>query len=187
VAAANKSQDSDALRNVDRVTGVFVKHGDFVRSLIRFHIKNEAEAEDMFQELFLNLIAKPVPKNVRNIRGFLYKLISDTVKDSFRRSDRYKARIQRYAEHYLQVIGNRPEEGLMDMEEIDKMFSLIERHLPAKEAEAVKLKFRDDIDTIEAARIMGIKPRSVSRYISNGLKKAGQFIGKEQGGNYDSC
>jgi RNA polymerase sigma-70 factor (ECF subfamily) len=182
VAAIKISQKFDSLSNVDRTTGIFDEYGNFIRSIIRFHIKNEAEAEDLFQDLFLSLVAKPIPEEVRNVKGFLYKLISDMIKDAFRRKDRYQARMRRYAERSLRISENRPETGLIDVEETNKMFCLIVRHLPAKEALAVKLRFKDNCDTGETAEIMGVKPRSVSRYVSIGLKRVSHVIEKKQGG-----
>jgi RNA polymerase sigma factor (sigma-70 family) len=187
VAAIKISQKSDSLTNVDRATGIFDEYGDFIRSIIRFHVKNESKAEDLFQDLFLSLVAKPIPEEVRNIKGFLYKLISDMIKDAFRRMDRYQARMRRYAERNLRVAENRPETGLIDVEETNKMFGLIERHLSVKEALAVKLRFKDNCDTGETAEIMGVKPRSVSRYVSIGLKRVSHAIEKKREGNYDKC
>jgi len=186
VAATKLHQKSDASSSVDYAAEVFDEYGDFIRSVIRFHIRNEAEAEDLFQDLFLFLVAKPIPENVRNVKGFLYKLISDTVKDAYRNIDRYQARIRRYAKRNSRIVENRPETDLIDMEETKKMFDLIESHLPAQEALAVMLRYRDDCNTGEVAEKMGVKPRSASRYVSIGLKKIGHVLSKKQGGSYDS-
>ena len=166
----------DALSNVERATELFDEHGDFIRSIIRFHVGNEPEAEDLFQDLFLSMVARPIPEEVRNIKAFLYKLISDSIKDNFRRINRYKTRIRRYAECHLHIVENHPATGLIDVEETIKMFDLIERHLPTKEAMAVTLRFRDNFDTGEVAEKMGVKTRSVSRYVSIGLKKIGLVL-----------
>ncbi|MBW8042260.1 MAG: sigma-70 family RNA polymerase sigma factor [Planctomycetes bacterium] len=179
MAEANIHQKSDALSSVDRVGEVFDEYGDFIRSIIRFHIRNEAEAEDLFQDLFLSLIVKPIPEEVQNVKGFLYKIIYDTVKDSYRRIDRYQARIRKYSKRNLHIVKNHPESSLIDVEETKKMFDLIKRHLPTQEALAVTLRYRDDCDTGEVAEIMGVKPRSVSSYVSTGLKKIGHAFGKK--------
>lgn len=180
---ASINQKSDAPSNVDRAAEVFDKYGDFIRSVIRFHVKDEAEAKDLFQDLFLLLVAKPIPPEVQNVKTFLYKVISDTIKDAFRRIDRYQARIRRYAERNVQAFENRPANVLMEEEETKKMFELIERHLPSYEALAVKLRYRDKCDIEEAAEQMRVKPRTVSRYVSAGLKKIVDVFREEQGGN----
>lgn len=186
MAVTNIHQKSDAPSNVERAAVIFDKYGDFIRSVIRFHIRNEPEADDVFQDLFLSLAAKPIPLEVQNVKGFLYKLLCDTVKDAYRRIERYQSRINRYAKRNLRVAENRPETELISVEETKKMFDLIERQLPTQEALAVTLRYREDYNTGEAAEMMGVKHRSVSRYVSVGLKKIGNAIAKTQGGNYDS-
>lgn len=180
---ASINKKSDAPSNVERVAEVFDKYGDFIRSVIRFHVKNEVEAEDLFQDLFLLLVAKPIPPEVQNVKSFLYKVIYDTIKDAFRRIDRYQVRIRRYAERNVRTIENRPENVLMEVEETKKMFELMERRLPSYEALAVTLRYRDNCDIEEAAEQMRVKPRTVSRYVSVGLEKIRSFFGEKQGGN----
>ncbi|MHC4060082.1 MAG: RNA polymerase sigma factor [Planctomycetota bacterium] len=169
--AASVSQECDTPSNVDRAAEVFEENGDFIRAIIRFYIKHEAEAEDLFQDLFLFLIARPIPSDVRNLRGFLFKVINDTVKDVFRGMERRQSRIHKYAQHNGHVTDNRPENVLMEAEEAKRMFELIERRLPPKEALAVTLRYRDNCDTDEVAKRMGVERRSVSRYVSVGLRR----------------
>lgn len=175
----------DAPSNVDHARQIFEEHGDFIHSIIRFSVRNEALSEDLFQDLFLSLISKPMPEEVQNIRGFLYRVVSDSIKDAFRRIDRYQAKINRYADRRGHIVNNRPEKSLIEVEETKKMFELIERRLPSKEACAVTLRYRNHCDIMEVAEKMGVKPRSVSRYVSVGLKKVRHVFSEKQGGNYD--
>jgi len=165
-------EKSGTRSNVDQATEVFDEYGEFIRSVIDFHVRDETLSDDLFQDLFLFLVSKPIPEEVQNVKAFLYKVITDSVKDTFRRVERYQSRIRRYAERNVRIIENRPENVLMEAEETKKMFALIERHLPQKEALAVTLRYKDNCNTVEVAEKMGIKPRSVSRYVSVGLKKA---------------
>ena len=179
MTTTNIKLKSDAPGNVERATELFVEYGDFIRSIIHFHVRNKTEAEDLFQDFFLSIVAKPIPEEVRNVKGYLYKLITDSIKDAYRRIVRHRTRIRRYAECHLQLVESHPAASLIDVEETTKMFDLIERNLPTKEALAVKLKFRDNCDTEEAAEKMGIKTRSVSRYVSIGLKKISHVLDKK--------
>ena len=171
------------LSNVERAKEIFEEHGDFIRSIISFKVGSETIAEDLFQDLFLALILKPVPRGVQNIKGFLYRLISDNIKDAVRRIDYYKERLYRYSKYRICIIQHRPEHNLMEMEEARKMFRLIEKYLAKKEAMAVKLRYGYDYDTAEIANRMGVETRTVSRYVSVGLSKIRQVLcqqGKEQ-------
>ncbi len=79
------------------------KHGDFIRSVIRFHNRNEAEAEDVFKDFYMFLVAKPIPEEVQDEKGFLYKIISDMIKYADRRNVSYNTLIRRYAERNLNI------------------------------------------------------------------------------------
>jgi RNA polymerase sigma factor (sigma-70 family) len=112
-----------------------------------------------------------VPDDVQSTKGFLYKVISDKITDSFRRMESYKTRISSYAARIENITENSSDKRIIDLEEIEKMFTLIEKTLPQNEARAVILKFRDNFDTTKISKRMRIKSRSVSRYVSVGIKK----------------
>ena len=175
----------DTSNNLGLAMKVFEEHGDFIRMIARFHVKNEAEAEDLFQDFFLFLVSKPIPEEVQNVRGFLYRVVSDKAKDASRRIERYQGRIRRYAERRGRTIENRPDIIVIEAEETKRMFGLIEKHLPQKEALAVTLRYRNNCDTAKVAKKMGVQPRSVSRYVSVGLKKVRQVFGVNRDNSYD--
>ena len=79
---------SDVQRNVGLAEKIFEDHRDFIRSVIRFNVNNEVDVEDIFQDFFLALISKPIPQEVRNMRGFLCRkcnLALGNVEDSVER------------------------------------------------------------------------------------------------------
>jgi RNA polymerase sigma factor (sigma-70 family) len=90
--------------------------------------------------------------------------------------DHYKKRIHRYSDEIDNTAENPPEERIIDIEESEKMFNLVARTLPKNEARAVIFKFKDNCDTTEIAKRMGIRSRSVSRYVSVGIKKLRDII-----------
>lgn len=159
------------------VEKIFAEYGDFVRRIIRFHVRNQVEREDLFQDFFLELISKPIPEDVQNVRGYIYHVVCDNIKDAFRRIERYQKRVQRYGEHHRHIIEDRPENKVIETEEIEKMFELIFRHLPKNEAKAMALRYRHNYNIRETASKMGVRPRSVSRYLSAGAKKLRQVLG----------
>jgi len=177
VPLASINKKGNALSNVGLAEKLFIEHGDFIRSVISFNVKNQALSEDIFQDLFLFFVSNPIPQDVQNVRGFLYRVVSDRVKDAFRRIKQYQRRIHRYAERRRRLTEDSSENIVIEVEEAEKMFELIERRLPPNEALAVTLRYRNSCDTREVAKKMGIKPRSVSRYVSVGLKKIRQVFG----------
>jgi RNA polymerase sigma factor (sigma-70 family) len=162
--------------NLAHAEEVFAEHGDFVRRIIRFHVRNQVEREDLFQDFFLELISRPIPEDVQNVRGYIYHVVHNNIKDAFRRIERYQKRLHRYAEHRRPIIEDRPENDLIETEEIEKMFELIHRHLPKKEAKAMEQRYKHNRNINDTAAKMGVKPKSVSRYLSAGANKLRQVL-----------
>ncbi|MBN1456805.1 MAG: sigma-70 family RNA polymerase sigma factor [Sedimentisphaerales bacterium] len=154
------------------VRELFENHGAFLRIIISLHISNEFDADDFFQELFLFLTLKPIPKNIRSIRGFLNKVVSDRVKDFYRRKGRYSRRISKYAEICRDYSTSySPDSSVISNEESNKVFDFISRNLPPKEAQAVMLRHKYNFNNDEIAERMQINSRSASRYVSVGMSK----------------
>ncbi len=177
MSLVSKKEISNPPSNLAHAEKIFTEHGDFVRRILRFHARNQVEREDLFQDFFLELISKPIPEDVQNVRGYIYHVVCDNIKDAFRRIERYQKRLHRYAERRRHIIEDRPENDLIETEEIEKMFELIHRHLPKNEAKAMEQRYKHDRNISETAAKMGVKPRSVSRYLSAGAKKLRQVLG----------
>jgi RNA polymerase sigma factor (sigma-70 family) len=171
----NLNDDSEG---VDRVTTIFAEHGDFIRAIIRYHAKNEAQVDDLFQDFFLSLLSKPVPTGVQNIKSYLYKAIINDFIDCTRRIDRYQSRIHRYADCLVYSPPQEsPENVLIRKEETDKIVRLIRMRLRRSEAQAVILRHRHNYRIKEIAVEMGVNARTASGYISAGLRKIRGFLG----------
>jgi RNA polymerase sigma factor (sigma-70 family) len=156
--------------NVGTAQQVFEKHGDFIRRIIQFHVGNKPEADDLFQDLFLFLVLKPLPEDIHNIRSLLYRVITARVIDKFRYENRIKALISKYAQR-KELTGEFQEDSLVETEEAERMFSLIQKHLPRNEALVIMLRYKYGFDISETAKRMGVKPRSVSHYLSTAISK----------------
>ena len=125
-----------------------------------------------------------MPGDIRNIRGILYRVWTDRIKDSFRKIDNYQTKIKRYARQHDDLDKTSPENRLIEKEELEKMFKLIHRELPANEARAIELRFKHKRNRNEAAKIMGVDPSTVSRYVSVGIKKVRDTFDENKGGNH---
>lgn len=160
-----------SVRNVNAAQQVFEEHGDFIRRIIQFHVGNKSDADDLFQDLFLFLVSKSLPQDIHNIRGFLYRVITARVIDKFRYENRRKALISRYAQNEKPSLREFPKDLLAETEKTEKVFSLVHKHLPQNEALAITLRYKYDFDISQTAKKMGVKPRSVSRYLSIAISK----------------
>ncbi len=168
---------SKCRNNVGLAAEIFTEYGDFIHTAIRYKVKNETQADDLFQDFFLSLVTSPLPTGVRNIRGYLYRAITNDIIDATRRVENYRNHMLKYAKHLNHPINKRtPENAFIDMEETNKMFGLIKGRLTNSQYQAMALRYRTDHSIKEVAKKMGVKSTSVSRYLSIGLKKIRQSL-----------
>jgi len=169
---------------VERAARIFADHGDFIRRIIRYHVPDEAAADDLFQDFFLSLVASDVPADMENIRGYLYKAITNDVADSTRRVKNYRSRVNGYAERVLSHKSVRTPEDLSAVsEQADIVSQLIDRRLSDMEARAVALRYDGHYDISQTAQRLGINPRTASRYISTAIAKIRDFFSLRTGGD----
>jgi RNA polymerase sigma factor (sigma-70 family) len=153
---------------------VFNEYDAFIRTVIRFRAHDKRQEEDLFQEFFLSLIRKPVPPDVRNIQSYLYRAICNHILDSVRTRDSYHRAVRKYAKEIRIPINSRSRRNAIlqeDAEDKDAMIASFARHLQKREAQAFLLRYRDNFSIGEIAAKMGVNARTVSRYLSEGLKR----------------
>lgn len=161
---------------------LFAEHGDFIRAVILSKIKDEAQADDISQDFFLSLVRKPVPDGVKNVRSYLYKAVTNDTIDAIRRMEAYRIRIHKYSKQFDGFINKtRPGDALSMDEEVDKVLELIKRRLRSSEARAIISRYGNCQSIKEVAEKMRVNSRSVSRYISVGLKRIHQILKVEKG------
>ena len=163
--------------DVDHAAEIFAEYGSFIRAIIRSQVKSETQADDIFQNFFLSLVHKPVPQNVKNIKGYLYRAITNDIIDSARRVERYRNYIHKFSKHHDRPINKRtPEDAFIHMEETNKMIELIKGRLRNNEFQAITLQYKSQYSIKNAAKIMGVKCKSVSEYTSRGFGKIRQSL-----------
>jgi RNA polymerase sigma factor (sigma-70 family) len=168
---------NDNRNKVELASQIFTEYGDFIRAIVLARADNKDQADDIYQDLFLSLASKPIPGNVINIKSYLYRTINNDIADAARRVQRYKAHIQKYNIKIMCSINNSDSrDALIEDEQINKMFNLIQEQLPKSSAQAITLRFRDGRDTKEVAERMGVRRKSVSRYISTGLRRIRKLL-----------
>ncbi|MBN1806571.1 MAG: sigma-70 family RNA polymerase sigma factor [Sedimentisphaerales bacterium] len=162
-------------RNIGLAAEVIAEHSDFIYKVISSQVKNKSRVDDIFQDFFLSLVAKPVPDNVKNIKCYLYKAICHDIVDTQRQVERYKNQIKNYREKYDFSINNSdPENALIKDEQLNNMFDLIKGQLTSSQSQAITLRYETDHTIQQVAEKMGVKKTSVSRYICTGLRKMRQ-------------
>ncbi len=160
----------DAVR---RAVAIFNEYGGFIRDVIRFQTHDRSWQEDLFQEFFLELIRSPVPADVRNVKSYLYRAVVHLILDSVRARDNYRRAVKKYARKKRIPINNRSAGNALieDTEETNAAVAHLARHLQQREAEAFVLRYRDNFSVGEIAKRMGVDTRTVSRYLSESLRR----------------
>jgi RNA polymerase sigma factor (sigma-70 family) len=168
-------------KRVGLAAEVFDRYGDEIRALIHFNIKDKSKVDDIFQNFFVSIVHKPIPPDIEDIKGYLYRAVTNDVIDVSRQKKCHQDHIKKYAEcrkHFL--IAEDPQNTAIQVETTKKMFQLIETRLPKRQAEAVLQRYGQGISTTDTAKKMQTDKRIVSRYLSIALKKMREFVPKNE-------
>jgi RNA polymerase sigma factor (sigma-70 family) len=180
-------QECEVSGDVQRATAIFSEYGDFIRTVIRYKIKDESMVEDLFHNLFLSLVSSPIPAEIHDIKAYIYKAILNDVADHLRYIGRYQEMTQKCADFNKLIVNNRlPEDALIEKEQIEKTIGLIRKRVTKNEFKAITSRHLDGLTLKEAADMMRINNRSVSRYISTGIRKVKRFLLIEQEAKNDN-
>ncbi len=175
-----RTDTNDYTDNVNTAAKLFMEYGDFIRAVIRRQVKNEAKADDLFQDFFLSLIANPLPteaKNTKDIKNLLYRAITNDIMNAVQRVENYQKNILKYYKRFNYPIYKKtPEQVVIDAEETNRMFDLIEKRLRRSEAQAITFRYISNYNIKEVATKMNVSSGSVRKYIYVGLSKIRRLL-----------
>lgn len=177
----NGGDEAETRERVGLAGEVFDRYGDEIRAIIHFNVKDESKADDIFQDFFVSIVRKPIPPDIDDIRAYLYRAVTNDVIDVSRRTKGRKDRVQRYTERRKYcIIQEDPQNTVIQAEETEKIFQLIESRLPKHEAQVVVQRYGHGLSTTDTAEGMHVNKRSVSRYLSVAMKKIRQLVPKNE-------
>jgi RNA polymerase sigma factor (sigma-70 family) len=148
--------------------------------VIVHNLRDKNLADDIYQDYFLSLVSRPIPGDVKNVKHYIRASIQKDIVDAVRRVQRYKNLVQRFSQYQENNSQHmpKPENGLIKDEEVNRIFSQIEKHLARCEAEAIVFRYKNEYKTKEVAQKMGVKHKTAQTYIRKGLQKMRSFITK---------
>ena len=170
---------------VRQAEDIFETHGDEIRAMISLNVREQAAADDMFQDLFLSIVQNPIPTDTDRVAAYLYRIVANDVIDETRRSHNYAEFVRGYRER-----GNHketqeaPENDVILLEEVDAALRLLKKQLAYHEVEAVIQKYVCGNKTRDAARKMEVDSKTYSQYLYRGKAKIRQLHrskGEKQG------
>ncbi len=164
---------------VRQAEDIFETYGDEIRAMISLNVKEQSMADDVFQDLFLSVVHKPIPPHIDRIGAYLYRIITNDVIDETRKTNGYHDFVRGYGRHNKhQKTQEAPDDDVIEVEDVRKMLQLIERQLPSREAEAVIRRHVYGDNIRDGAKEMNVDSRSFSRYLSRGKRRIRQLFGK---------
>jgi RNA polymerase sigma factor (sigma-70 family) len=168
---------------VKQAAEVFEEHGEFIDAAIRWKAPDESTADDLRQDLFLSLVAQPIPPHVEDVRSFLFKAIVNDARDAIRRAARYRRILKKYGKFAdFPVNIGPPTDALELRERVMRLIGMMQSRLDSSEATAIRLTYAEHLTVEEVADEMQVKDRSVSRYLATGLRKMRHIIAAEMDG-----
>ncbi len=164
---------------VKQAEDIFETYGDEIRAMISLNVKEQSMADDVFQNLFLSVVHKPIPRHVDRIGAYLYRIVINDVIDETRKTNGYYDFVRGYGRHNNRRTSQEPPDNeAIEVEDARKMLQAIERQLTSREAEAVLRKYVYGNNVSDGAKAMNVDSRTFSRYLSRGKRRIHQFIGK---------
>jgi len=171
------SSKNELQKNVKCAAEIFDRYWDTIHDLIQFQSNDTSQADDIFHDLFLSLVQKPVPPQIKNIKRYLSRAVRNDIIDAKRREMTYSARILKYVHIPKGAHGQRtPVDMLIRSEQFRMILSLIQEELRPHEAKALIYRFLYNLDIADAAEKMNINKRSFSRYLCIALKKIRRLV-----------
>ena len=106
------------------------------------------------------------------MKAYLYKAIINEVADTKRLIRNYHNCINEYVERNNHPRSPKaPAKIVMELDEANRMFEFIEEQLTHTEAQAICLRYRDDLSTKKIAEKMSVRSVTVRGYIHAGLNR----------------
>ena len=158
------------MRSEPEVNHAVEKYADMIKHVCFYHLKNHADAEDVFQDVFLKYMLHDEPfNNAEHEKAWLLRVTinscKDYLNDFFRRN---KIPLETLAEIEAEV----PEEH---REVLEAVLSL-----PAKYKDVIYLHYYEGYKADEIGKILGKKENTIYSLLSRGRKILKEKLGGEE-------
>ena len=159
---------------------MITEHQDLIRKVAAMYYKNQADQEDAFQEILVNLWkAYPTFRGESKITTWMYRVALNTVISGFRKASNRVHRNRSDVNISDELI--KPERNQVSGEDIDVLYQSIERLTDIEKA--VIMLYMEEKTYDDIAEIMGMTRTNVGVKI-NRIKKKLQKLYKELANGY---
>ncbi|MCF7974153.1 MAG: sigma-70 family RNA polymerase sigma factor [Phycisphaerae bacterium] len=166
----------DLQERVDCTYNLFAEHGPTLHAMILLHVNDKSLADDIYQDLFVYLVRKPLPKDLETPLTYLWRVVANDVKDAMRKDMCYRNMLKNYWSHFQIGSDNHCKEKVLQFLLAKEKHHILERiildsDLHLCETKALLEKLNHNSNIREIAERLGVKERTASHYLSTGLKK----------------
>lgn len=178
----NRARKTDLQSNLDAANRIFAEHGQAIWSMICFHVNDPSTADDIYQNLFLSLVKRPIPYNDQAPLGYLWRAIANDVRDAARRRQSYGKMLKNYCVRNRDCAKHQenPLASLTNTETQAKLIEMIEQELSPQEAKAVIGRYVIGESISDTADKINVNKRTVSHYLCTALKKLRHMAQKDK-------
>lgn len=157
----------------DPLLAAFWARREGLRRMFVARTRDEAEADDLVQELFIRLTRTPAGP-VSNPEAYLYRLAINLLVDNRRQRSRQQRRDGEWSQlqtlHHDAAAGVAGETTIERRQRIERLARAIDE-LPPKTRQAFQLHKLEGLTHAEVGRRMGISKSAVEKHIMRALKR----------------
>lgn len=167
-----KSDLENPLERVTRATEFFRHYESHIRGIIDFVVSDQHCAEDLYQEFYLALVKKPLPDDIVDVEGYLFKTLLNKAREQRRKTIRYQKMLERYADRREPESqqGDIPEK-VSQQDEVETVMRQAKRILGQREYEVIHMRYCEGQGRQDVGKRLGLKANTISRYIWAGIEK----------------
>lgn len=159
-------------QNLQIAEDIFTEYSSYIKNIIRCRVNDKHLRNDIYNDLFLALMNKPFPVEVRKPQAYLYRTVCNCINDALRKVERYQNHLY---QHNLEAIRKSSQPSQPDastsLTASVRLFDVVELSLTPCHANVIKLKYHKKLTNAEIAKKLNIGKGTVRAYCSSGLKK----------------
>lgn len=161
--------------DIEALDTLYMRYAPRVRDFAFRFLKNETEAEDITQDIFLQMWEKrSLMGQVSSIRAYLFRMTRNAIFNRFKRS-RMHLQYIRQAETRLPESSSDPGKRIT-AEDLLEMIELAIENLPEQCRKVFKMSRFEHMSYNEIAQTLGISPHTVQFHISEALTRLRKLL-----------
>ncbi|MBP1949276.1 sigma-70 family RNA polymerase sigma factor [Virgibacillus litoralis] len=180
-------QDIIQMNPAEAIAEIMDLYGDEIKRLIYTYVKNNADTDDVTQEVFMTIYQKlSTFQGKSTLKSWVYSIAINKSKDHLRswrsRNKRLKEKLSQSA-RFLEKSDETPEEYMIRENESSDLLDKVMK-LPINYREVIILYYFKELSAKEISYALNMKEVSVRTRLNRGREKLKQVLSLERGVNH---